>query len=88
VNTPDWNVVGLILNLIGVILLFRYGMPYRVRTVAIKLELFREGPMRRPSVQTNKAHFLAWPNLRRGRLNSDRRPARFGALLHRTLLPT
>jgi len=40
VNTPDWNVVGLILNLIGVILLFRYGMPYRVRTVAIKLELF------------------------------------------------
>jgi len=32
VTTPDWNVAGLILNLIGVILLFRYGMPYRVRT--------------------------------------------------------
>jgi hypothetical protein len=26
------NVFGLILNLAGVILLFRYGMPYRVRT--------------------------------------------------------
>jgi hypothetical protein len=44
--------------------------------------------MLRPSIQTNKAHFLVWPNLLRGRLNSDRRPARFGALLHRTLLPT
>ena len=26
------NIVGLVANLIGVILLFRYGMPYRVRT--------------------------------------------------------
>jgi hypothetical protein len=27
-----FNVVGLLMNLAGVILLFRYGMPYRVRT--------------------------------------------------------
>lgn len=27
-----FNVAGLIANLVGVILLFRYGMPYRVRT--------------------------------------------------------
>ena len=26
------NIVGLITNLLGVVLLFRYGMPYRVRT--------------------------------------------------------
>jgi hypothetical protein len=26
------NIVGLLMNLAGVILLFRYGMPYRVRT--------------------------------------------------------
>ncbi len=26
------NIAGLILNLIGVILLFRYGMPFRIRT--------------------------------------------------------
>ncbi len=26
------NTIGLILNLAGVILLFRYGMPYRIRT--------------------------------------------------------
>ena len=27
-----WSVVGLVLSLIGVLLLFRYGMPFRVRT--------------------------------------------------------
>ena len=26
-----WNLIGLVLNLIGVVLLFRYGMPYQVR---------------------------------------------------------
>ena len=26
------NTIGLVLGLVGVILLFRYGMPYRVRT--------------------------------------------------------
>jgi hypothetical protein len=29
---PIFTVAGLLLNLIGVLLLFRYGMPYRVRT--------------------------------------------------------
>jgi drug/metabolite transporter (DMT)-like permease len=27
-----WTTAGLVLSLIGVVLLFRYGMPYRVRT--------------------------------------------------------
>jgi len=31
-NTKWLNVSGLVLDLIGVVLLFRYGMPYRVRT--------------------------------------------------------
>ena len=26
-----WTIAGLILNMIGVILLFKYGMPYRTR---------------------------------------------------------
>jgi hypothetical protein len=26
----DWNIVGLILNMLGVLLLFTFGMPYRV----------------------------------------------------------
>ncbi len=31
-TAAGWNIVGLILVLVGVLLLFRYGMPYRVRT--------------------------------------------------------
>jgi hypothetical protein len=27
-----WSTAGLVVSLIGVLLLFRYGMPYRVRT--------------------------------------------------------
>ena len=27
-----WTSAGLVLSLVGVVLLFRYGMPYRVRT--------------------------------------------------------
>ena len=27
-----WSAAGLVLSLLGVLLLFRYGMPYRVRT--------------------------------------------------------
>jgi hypothetical protein len=37
-----WSTVGLVLSLIGVLLLFRYGMPYRVRTAGESYEL-REG---------------------------------------------
>jgi hypothetical protein len=31
-SAGSWTIVGLVLSLIGVLLLFRYGMPYRVRT--------------------------------------------------------
>ena len=31
-SPSSWNIAGLVLMLIGVVLLFRYGMPYRVRT--------------------------------------------------------
>jgi hypothetical protein len=31
-SAPYWTVVGLILSVIGVLLLFRYGMPYRTRS--------------------------------------------------------
>lgn len=31
-SAAAWNIAGLILVLVGVLLLFRYGMPYRVRT--------------------------------------------------------
>jgi hypothetical protein len=31
-SAAAWNIAGLVLVLVGVLLLFRYGMPYRVRT--------------------------------------------------------
>jgi hypothetical protein len=36
------NIAGLVMNLIGVILLFRYGMPFRVRTEGASYELREE----------------------------------------------
>jgi hypothetical protein len=32
VSAANWNIVGSILTLVGLLILFRYGMPYRVRT--------------------------------------------------------
>ena len=34
-----WSTAGLVLTLIGVLLLFRYGMPYRVRTVGSQIRV-------------------------------------------------
>jgi hypothetical protein len=34
-----WGSAGLVLSLIGVLLLFRYGMPYRVRTGGLPLRV-------------------------------------------------
>jgi len=31
-TSASWNVTGLLMVLVGVLILFRYGMPYRVRT--------------------------------------------------------
>jgi hypothetical protein len=33
--TTAFNIAGLLMNVSGVILLFRYGMPYRVRTEGV-----------------------------------------------------
>ena len=32
ISAASLSVVGLLMNLVGIILLFRYGMPFRVRT--------------------------------------------------------
>jgi hypothetical protein len=39
---PAWNVLGLVMALIGILLLFRYGMPYRVRRGGQTYELREE----------------------------------------------
>jgi hypothetical protein len=36
------NIGGLVANLVGVVLLFRYGMPFRVRTSGASYELREE----------------------------------------------
>ena len=38
-SAADFSIAGLVLNLIGVILLFRYGMPYRVEVKGYSLLL-------------------------------------------------
>jgi hypothetical protein len=41
----EWiSIFGLIINLVGVILLFRYGMPYRLRTGGGSIVLTRQRP--------------------------------------------
>jgi hypothetical protein len=41
----EWiSIVGLITNFVGVILLFRYGMPYRLRTGGDSIILTRQTP--------------------------------------------
>ena len=41
----EWiSIVGLITNFVGVILLFRYGMPYRLRAGGGSIVLTRETP--------------------------------------------
>jgi len=32
VSAQIWNIGGIVLSVCGVLILFRYGMPYRVRT--------------------------------------------------------
>ena len=31
-SAERWNILGIVISLAGVLLLFRYGMPYRTRT--------------------------------------------------------
>ena len=31
-NSPVWNIIGLVLALAGILILFRYGMPFHVPT--------------------------------------------------------
>jgi hypothetical protein len=31
-SAASWNIAGSVLSLLGLLILFRYGMPYRVRT--------------------------------------------------------
>ena len=37
ISSSSWNIVGLLLVAAGVLILFRHGMPYRVRTGGVSV---------------------------------------------------
>ena len=58
------NIVGLVMNLVGVVLLFRYGMPYRVRTGG-DLILWKTGRAPDPAVVALERRYVVpgWAGL-------------------------
>jgi len=57
-----WSTAGLVISLIGVLLLFRYGMPYRVRSAGESYEL-REGIDEEALKQERTYNVLGWLGL-------------------------
>jgi hypothetical protein len=55
------NIVGLVASLFGVILLFRYGMPYRVRTKG-ETYLVLNGPLNQEEIKADR-RFDRWGKL-------------------------
>jgi hypothetical protein len=55
------NVFGLVANLVGVILLFRYGMPYRVRTKG-ETYMALDGPLDQEEIKADR-RFDRWGKL-------------------------
>jgi hypothetical protein len=54
-----WNIVGLVCTLVGVLLLFRYGMPYRVRTGGDSF-LLLEGKDEKAKLAERNYDILGW----------------------------
>jgi hypothetical protein len=40
-SPTGWNILGLVMSLAGVLILFRYGMPFRVRTEGMTYVVLR-----------------------------------------------
>jgi hypothetical protein len=57
-----WTTVGLLLSLIGVLLLFRYGMPYRVRTGGSSIYISSSSDPREAALE-RRYHKLGWLGL-------------------------
>jgi hypothetical protein len=54
-----WNILGLILSLVGVLLLFRYGMPYRVRTGGARVRTL-QGTDEATRQEERRYNLLGW----------------------------
>jgi hypothetical protein len=62
-SAASLNVVGLLLNLLGVVLLFRYGMPFRVRTDGSQVR-WLTGVKNQKIVKAERVHsVLGWIGL-------------------------
>jgi uncharacterized membrane protein len=62
-NAASLNVIGLLMNLLGVILLFRYGMPFRVRTDGSQVR-WLTGVKNQKIVRVERVHaVLGWIGL-------------------------
>ncbi len=53
------NVSGLLMNLVGVILLFSFGMPYRIRTGGVVSRIVSGRPIKTHSEQNAATHASA-----------------------------
>jgi hypothetical protein len=51
------NVSGLVANLAGVLLLFRYGMPFRVRSEGL-MQLIADGPPDQREIKEDRRHAI------------------------------
>jgi hypothetical protein len=50
-----WNTLGLVLNLVGILLLFAFGMPFRVRTNGIRT-LIVSGPRNQRAIRLDNLY--------------------------------
>ena len=57
-----WSTAGLVLSLIGVLLLFRYGMPYRVRTGGSSIYVASSSDPREATLE-RRYEMLGWLGL-------------------------
>jgi hypothetical protein len=62
VTSACWNVSGLVLSLIGVVLLFRFGMPYRVSQLN-EGSTFSDPPTQKDLMLNRRHRLWGWVGL-------------------------
>jgi hypothetical protein len=61
-SAANWNIAGSVLTLVGLLILFRYGMPYRVRTGGVNYIITEE--IDESELKTDRRYeFYGWVGL-------------------------
>jgi hypothetical protein len=61
-SAANWNIAGSVLTLVGLLILFRYGMPYRVRTGGVNYIITEQ--IDESELKTDRWYeFLGWVGL-------------------------